>query len=77
MYIIEINTTAYKEENFYALTNIPSKALESCIADFLAEQRTKKVEGYTNKDIERYVKSHFNLCQLNYFEIRYVAYLSI
>jgi len=77
MYIIEINTTAYKEENFYALTNIPSKELESCISDFLAEQRTKKVEDYTNKDIEKYVQNHFSLCSLNYFEIKYVAYLSI
>jgi hypothetical protein len=77
MYIIEINTTAYDQENFFALTNIPEEHLESCISDFLVEERTKEVEDYTNKDIERYVKNHFSLCKLNYFEIREIEYLSI
>ena len=77
MYIIEINTTAYKEENFYALTNIPSEDLESCMSDFLVEERTKEIEDYTNKDIEKYVQNHFSLCNLNYFEIKDIKYLSI
>jgi hypothetical protein len=77
MYIIEINTTAYKEENFYALTNIPSEDLESCISDFLTEERTKEIEDYMNEEIERYVNNHFSLCKLNYFEIKDIKYLSI
>lgn len=76
MYIIEINTTAYKEENFYALTNIPSKELESCISEF-KHQKKEDDEDYTNKQIERYVNNHFSLCKLNYFEIRDIQYLSI
>lgn len=76
MYIIKINTCPNYRFDFYALTNIKKEDLKVCISEF-KHQKKEDDEDYTNKKIERYVKNHFSLCKLNYFEIREIEYLSI
>lgn len=76
MKLIEINTTAYREENFFALTNINTEQLTNEIKDYIQHKRTNNID-YTNKEIEQHINQHFALCNNNYFEIRELEYITV
>lgn len=76
MRLIEINTTAYREENFYVLTNINTEQLTNEIKEYIQHKRTNNID-YTNKEIEQHINQHFALCNNNYFEIRELEYIRV
>ena len=76
MKLIEINTTAYDEENFYVLTNINTEQLTNEIYDYIKDKRDNDID-YDNKEIEQHIQQHFVLCNNNYFEIREIEYIEV
>jgi hypothetical protein len=76
MQLIKINTTAYKEEDFYTLTNIHTEQLTNELKEYIQHKRTNNID-YNNKEIEQHIQQHFALCNNNYFEIRELEYIRI
>jgi cell division protein FtsL len=76
MQLIKINTTAYKEEDFYILTNINTEQLTHELEEYIQHKRTNDIE-YNNKEIEQHIQQHFALCNNNYFEIRELEYIRV
>lgn len=76
MQLIKINTTAYKEEDFYVLTNINTEQLTNELKDYIQHKRNNNID-YSNKEIEQHIQQEFSLCNNNYFEIREIEYITV
>lgn len=74
MNVIEINTTAYNEENFYVITDINNEELSDILTIIVEKLREETNNEYTNKDIITEVNSKY---PYNTFKDITIEYLSI
>lgn len=73
MNYIEINTTAYSEENFILATDLSRKDVEAVLLPYLMEARELDID-YMNEDIvdllvEKYPLSFIELVEIEYLEL--------
>jgi len=73
MNYIEINTTAYSEENFILATDLSRKDIEAVLLPYLMKARELDID-YMNEDlvdllVERYPLNFFELVETEYLEI--------
>jgi hypothetical protein len=73
MNYIEINTTAYSEENFIIATDLTKEDIELVLLPYLKEARDLDVD-YMNEDIvdllvERYPLNFIELVETEYLEL--------
>lgn len=67
MRVVEINTTAFKEENFFLLTSLSDDQIKDVLLPILTTSRVGN-EDYTNEDLVDSLKVAFpsELIELHY-----------
>lgn len=73
-YVLEINTTAYEEENFYVITNINENKLNDSLNIIIEKLREETNNEYINEDITNEVNK---LYPFNLFSEITIDYISI
>ena len=73
MNIIEINTTAYNEENFYVATDINTEELSYMLPIIINKLRKDTDNEYINEDIITEVNNKYPYNTFNQIEIEYLS----
>lgn len=65
--LVQVNTTAYEEEDMLLITNLTDEQIESVVTPIVERERESEEFGYDNSDLADALRNQFpNAIVLNY-----------
>ena len=76
MRIVQINTTAFEEEDFYLLTNLSNSNIEKIITPIVQDERISEID-YDNVMLVKALKKAYPTSEVTLLDIENSDYLTI
>lgn len=71
--LVQVNTTAYEEEDMLLITNLTDEQIESVVTPIVERERESEEFGYDNSDLAEALRNQFpTAIVLNYNNIVYL-----